>query len=87
MTFRPTVLRSDKNREFRWLGKLFVKGLFDGEHYFILTPINEQQTQLEHGEHFRGLLVNLIMKQIEGNTMAGFEAMNQALKERAEGLA
>ncbi len=86
MTFYPTVLRAEKNKEFRWRGKLLIKGLFDGEHYFTLTPIDNQSTQLEHGEHFSGLLVSLIMRKIEANTQAGFEAMNQALKVQAEAI-
>ncbi|MEL6832093.1 MAG: SRPBCC domain-containing protein [Bacteroidota bacterium] len=86
MTFRPTVLRAEENREFRWLGKLFIKGLFDGEHYFIMTPIDEHSTRFEHGENFRGLLAGLIMSKIAGSTKAGFEAMNQALKARTEAL-
>ena len=32
MTFRPTVLKAEPNREFRWLGHLLISGLFDGEH-------------------------------------------------------
>ncbi|MEO0725784.1 MAG: SRPBCC domain-containing protein [Bacteroidota bacterium] len=86
MTFRPTVLRAEENQEFRWLGKLLIKGIFDGEHYFLLTAIDERTTQFEHGEHFRGLLSSLILTQIAANTVAGFEAMNEALKTRAEAL-
>ena len=37
MTFRPTVLAATPGRELRWLGKLGVHGIFDGEHYFVLT--------------------------------------------------
>ncbi len=28
MTFKPSILNFDAHREFRWLGKLFIKGLF-----------------------------------------------------------
>ena len=37
MKFKPVVLKFDQNEELRWKGKLFMKGLFDGEHYFQLT--------------------------------------------------
>src|SRR5262249_6943795 len=36
MTFRPTVLNAEPNRELRWLGRLWLPGLFDGEHAFVL---------------------------------------------------
>jgi hypothetical protein len=34
MTFKPTVLRAEPNRELRWKGNLVLPGLFDGEHIF-----------------------------------------------------
>jgi len=38
MTFRPKVLVADEPTEFRWWqGRLFVAGLYDGEHRFVLT--------------------------------------------------
>ena len=36
MTFKPKILAFEKNREFRWIGHLFIPGLFDGEHKFEL---------------------------------------------------
>ncbi|MCB0705424.1 MAG: SRPBCC domain-containing protein [Saprospiraceae bacterium] len=80
--FQPTVLEMVPEKRFRWEGHLFVKGLFDGEHYFELQPEGENMTLLVHGENFRGLLVPLIMKMIGDKTIAGFEAMNQALAQR-----
>ena len=84
MTFKPQLLEVDINNELRWLGHLIFKGLFDGEHYFILEEINSQQTRLIHGERFRGILVSLIMSKIGESTRTGFMAMNQALKSRVE---
>ena len=34
MRMRPTVLVAEPGRELRWLGRLFVPRLFDGEHRF-----------------------------------------------------
>ena len=34
MTFKPVVLSFQPEKEFRWRGKLLIKGLFDGEHHF-----------------------------------------------------
>jgi hypothetical protein len=40
MAFRPTVLRAEPNRELRWLGRLWVPGLFDGEHILSIEPLD-----------------------------------------------
>jgi len=84
MEFRPTVLKNEKEKEFRWLGHLFVKGLFDGEHFFKLEVIDAQKTRFIHGEHFKGLLAGALLKMIGDNTMAAFNAMNNALKQKVE---
>ena len=84
MHFQPEVLVVEEAREFRWKGKLFVKGLFDGEHYFRLQETAEGHTQLTHGEYFTGLFSGVLMKMIGEDTKAGFEAMNAALKARVE---
>ncbi len=83
-TFRPKLLKVAANKELRWLGSLGIPRLFDGEHYFQLEAINNHQTRLVHGEHFRGILVGLIMRQIGEATKAGFVSMNLALKKEAE---
>lgn len=80
MTFSPVVLKAEPGRELRWLGRLFVPRLFDGEHYFILED-REGGTHLTHGEAFRG--VGLWLIDVEP-FRADFEAMNAALKERVE---
>ncbi|WP_019867848.1 SRPBCC domain-containing protein [Methylovulum miyakonense] len=84
MTFRPTVLLAAPNQELRWLGHLVLPGLFDGEHYFQIAPIAPGRVLFVHGEKFSGLLVALAKTKLEGGTQAGFEAMNKAIKNRAE---
>jgi len=83
MTFKPTVLAATPGQELRWLGKLGVGGLFDGEHSFVLTPNADGTTHLTHGERFSGILVTLMSGTLK-NTHAGFEAFNHALKQRVE---
>jgi len=78
MHFKPIVLLNDLEQEFRWKGKLWIKGVFDGEHYFILKS-KGNQTLLTHGEHFSGILSGLLFQMIGKNTEQGFKAMNQAL--------
>lgn len=84
MTFKPTVLVADPEREFRWRGKLMLPGLFDGEHRFQLEPMAANRVQFIHSEQFSGLLVPLLAKSLDTNVRQGFETMNQALKARAE---
>jgi hypothetical protein len=83
MTFKPTVLAANPGRELRWLGKLGVRGIFDGEHSFVLTANADGTTRLTHGESFSGVLVALMKRTID-NTQDGFTAFNQALKLRVE---
>jgi hypothetical protein len=83
MRFRPTVLCVRPERELRWRGRLFIPGLFDGEHYFLINPINDGKVDFVHGENFSGLLV-LFLGGVLAATEAGFRAMNTALKEKVE---
>jgi hypothetical protein len=83
MRFKPIILTVRSERELRWLGHLFVAGIFDGEHYFLLEPNGEERTRLTQGEKFSGLLVGLLSSALS-STEAGFKAMNTALKQQAE---
>ena len=86
MKFSPKVLVREENQELRWLGHFLLPGIFDGEHTFLLTEHGDGTTTFEQHESFRGILVGLFAKQLKTETHAGFEAMNRALKERAERL-
>jgi len=83
MRFRPTVLLVRPERELRWLGRLLVSGVFDGEHYFLLEPVEQGGTRFIQGEKFTGLLVGFLRGELAA-TEAGFKAMNVALKQKAE---
>ncbi|HOZ50700.1 MAG TPA: SRPBCC domain-containing protein [Chitinophagaceae bacterium] len=84
MTFTPTILTLEPNKEFKWLGHLWVPGLFDGEHSFTLQEMGNGTTLFIQSEKFNGILVPLFKKMIEGNTIQGFHLMNQKLKEICE---
>ena len=85
MTFNPTVLVASPERELRWRGIVMGRWIFACEHYFVLEQAGPRMTRLTHGEYFSGLLEPLIMS---GSALAatkqGFDAMNDALKRRAE---
>jgi hypothetical protein len=86
VTLRPTIVKLEPGREFRWLGSVGVRGLFDGEHGFRVVPEDAGRCRIEHFETFRGILVAPVMWMVGDATRAGFEAMNRALKARAEGV-
>jgi hypothetical protein len=87
MTMRPTMREVQPGRTLRWLGELGLPGLFDGEHSFQIEPLEETQVRFVQSELFSGILVPLLMSFIGDSTKQGFEAMNQALKVRAEAMA
>lgn len=82
MVFTPEVLEARVNEELRWIGRVAIPGIFDGEHYFILEP-HGGQTRLTHGEKFSGFALWFInTDQYLGN----FKAMNVALSNRLREL-
>ena len=83
MTFRPTVRAAEPARELRWLGRLFVPGLVDGEHRLALEPLAGGRSRFIQSERFSGLLVGLLGRTLAA-TERGFEQMNEALKRRVE---
>ncbi len=87
MTFKPMVLVAIVNKEFRWIGQLLFKGIFDGEHIFELIDNGDETTLFKHSENFNGILVGLFSKKLDAETKPGFESMNLALKNRVESLA
>ena len=84
MTFKPVVLTFKENTELKWLGHLWFKGLFDGEHKFKLIDNGNGTTKFEQSENFSGILVKLFTKSLDKDTKKGFEQMNKELKLRAE---
>jgi hypothetical protein len=83
MTFKPTILTLQANKEFRWKGKLGITGIFDGEHYFILEVLENDKTKFIHGEKFSGLLVPFVGKMLD-KTQKGFQLMNESIKKECE---
>ncbi|RQH03085.1 SRPBCC domain-containing protein [Natrarchaeobius oligotrophus] len=83
LTFTPEVVAVEENRRLAWLGRLAVPFALDGYHEFHLVPIDDgERTRLLHRETFRGALVSLLVD--EERIERGFEAMNRAVKARAE---
>ncbi len=84
MQFTPRVLQFTENKELRWIGKVMVPFVFDGEHTFSIIDNGNGTVTFKQYEHFRGILVPFFKKMLEVDTKAGFEMMNAKLKELAE---
>ena len=87
MTFKPVVTEVESGRSFEWLGRLGLPALVDGRHRFELRPTSSGATRRVHTERFGGLLGPLLRRSLDRNTVPGFEAMNEAMKQRAEARA
>jgi hypothetical protein len=86
ITMRPRVTVVDPGVAFEWLGHFGVAGIFDGRHRFELRP-TAGGTMFVQRESFSGVLVRLLARMLDTSTAAGFLAMNEALKTRAEKVA
>lgn len=82
--FSPTITKAVPAAELHWRGKLFVRGLFDGDHAFIIVPQGLKGSRLIQRERFSGLLAPLLFRLIKADTRRSFEDMNRALKRIAE---
>ena len=79
MTMKPTVLVADPGSELRWLGRLLIPWVFDGEHRFEIREETPGHVTFVQGERFKGVLVPFLRKLIEVDTMATFAKVNEAL--------
>lgn len=82
-TFGPRLIKCDEAAELRWLGHLWMKGLFDGEHFFRLEAAGPDSTRFVHGEDFSGILLRFLLPRMN-DVARGFVYMNLALKRRVE---
>jgi hypothetical protein len=80
MTVKVKVLAAEPGAQLSWVSSL--PGIITGEHSFTLTPV-DGGTRLVQTETYRGLLGRMSAKSIS-RTKASFEALNQAIKQRAE---
>jgi hypothetical protein len=87
MTLTPKILLVTPGSRLTWRGRLFAPGVFDGEHDFLLVAQDSTVTRFTQSETFKGILVPLLAPSLNRNVHAGFNQMNEALKERAERLA
>ena len=83
ITMHPTVLAAEPGRELRWLGHLLVRGIFDGEHRWLIEKEGPGRVRITQSERFGGILLPLLWRRLrDGGTSKGFRAMNEALARR-----
>jgi hypothetical protein len=84
MIFTPTILAAERDRELRWLGRS-EGDVFNGEHRFLIEPIdNNNKVHFTQSEKFTGSMVASLEEWLDTAVKQNFEAMNRALKQRAE---
>ena len=82
MKLNCTITKLEPEHEWIWKYHVIWTGLFQGEHSFAVEKIDENRTRFVQREVFNGFLVPIFLKEAE--TASGFEAMDKALKARAE---
>jgi len=81
----PAKLLSFKpNQEMVWKGKQIAEFIMAGEHYYRLKSIDENTTELQHGEYFTGLASWFIPTSLSDKMKNTFIAHNEALKKLIE---
>jgi len=73
-----------RNSEFRWHGYVFMPGLLDAEHLFVVEKLSKVKTLFMQSERFSGILSPILTPFIRSSTEKSFDKMNEALKNRAE---
>jgi len=84
MTFRPTILKIEPNKELRWVGRLAIPGLFVGEEIFMIKQHTKDTVRFIHKQTFNGLFALLYTSNFDNNIRQGSDAMNLALKVESE---
>lgn len=81
--FRPVITEATEPTALEWLGSVGIRGIFDGRHRFDLES-GGSGTRVVQSESFTGLLAPIVVPMIRKRTESGFNAMNEALRTRAE---
>lgn len=81
LKLKARITVQNRGRELVWKGGSDL--LLSGEHYFRLHSLPDGGCRFEHGEHFRGPLFPFVAPMLR-NAERGYQAMNEALRSRAE---
>lgn len=81
---RLTIVYLRQDHAMTWLEWWTVPGLFASERRFRIEPRPQGGVRFHHGEQVRGIMVPLLGQRRRLRRQGGLEAMNTALKLRAE---
>lgn len=84
IVMRPRVVKWNPPTELRWRATFLNGRLFTGEHGFRLETISASRVRFVQDETFSGLLVPIYAQLRLARTRRGFDAVNEALRDRAE---
>lgn len=83
-TFKATIVSHQPNQELVWEGIQGAAWLLKGRHYYRLVPQPNQQTLLEHGEYFTGLLAYCLPSFLLKRMKQAFVDHNNALQQQLQ---
>jgi hypothetical protein len=78
------VLRAEPEVELRWSAHFLTRAIFNGEHYFTITPTSASSVIFHHGEVFSGLLSAVAWPLLRRRGHEVYIRLNRALKARVE---
>jgi hypothetical protein len=81
---RSKIVRSREPRELRWHDHWTVPGMFSSERHFMIEALPEGGVRFHHGEQAQGMLTPLLGERRRLRAKSSLDAMNTALKQRAE---
>jgi hypothetical protein len=80
------VLRFKRESELRFSAHFLTPSVFRGDHYFAIEPTHRDGVIFHHGEIISGLLFPAVQLILQKHGPPIFQALNRALKQRAEEL-
>jgi hypothetical protein len=83
ITAKVILNKVDTYKELRWIGHAGTSGLFEGEHFFSIDSLGNDNVKFTHGEIFTGFLIPLLSRRLD-KAIQSYEAMNKSLKALAE---
>jgi hypothetical protein len=83
-TFRPTLTHVREPRELRWFERWTLPGLYSAEHRFSIESLPDGGVRFDQTQRCRGMLAPFLRKRLQRTSTPAFNAMNAALKARAE---
>lgn len=84
---KPVVVHLEEGRELIWQGSVVAAFIFQGEHGFRVTAVDNARSRFEQFETYSGLLAGRLLARDGKKLETGFRAVNRMLKREAEARA